>query len=190
MKHCLKCGETKATTEFSKNASKRDGLQSSCKACASVSAAKWYAADIEKARANSRERIAAFRAANPEKAKAAYAKWVSDNPEKRKAVKAKWYAANPENNRLNSHNRRARERKDGGRLSKGISDRLFKLQKGKCACGCKQPLGDDYHLDHRMPLALGGANEDWNMQLLTKTCNLQKHAKHPVEFMQQRGYLL
>lgn len=33
MKNCTKCGEIKAVSEFSKDASKRDGLQSKCKAC-------------------------------------------------------------------------------------------------------------------------------------------------------------
>jgi len=36
----------------------------------------------------------------------------------------------------------------------------------------------------------GGSNTDDNMQLLRKLCNLQKHAKHPVDFMQERGFLL
>lgn len=91
--------------------------------------------------------------------------------------------------RINEQNRRARKRENGGVLSKGLTERLFKLQRGKCAC-CKQPLGDDYHLDHIMPIALGGVNEDWNMQLLASFCNIQKHAKHPIEFMQSKGFLL
>jgi 5-methylcytosine-specific restriction endonuclease McrA len=45
-------------------------------------------------------------------------------------------------------------------------------------------------MDHIIPLALGGANTDDNIQLLRATCNLQKHTKHPIDFMQQRGYLL
>lgn len=57
-------------------------------------------------------------------------------------------------------------------------------------CYCGKPLGDAYHLDHVMPLALGGSNTDDNMQLLRDRCNLQKHAKHPVDFMQERGFLL
>lgn len=73
--------------------------------------------------------------------------------------------------------------------SKGLAERLFRLQRGKCAC-CKKPLGSDYHLDHIMPLALGGVNEDSNIQLLRAKCNMQKHTVHPVEFMQQRGFLL
>lgn len=45
-------------------------------------------------------------------------------------------------------------------------------------------------MDHIMPLALGGTNTDDNIQLLCPTCNRSKHAKHPVDFMQQRGFLL
>ncbi len=36
----------------------------------------------------------------------------------------------------------------------------------------------------------GGANIDGNIQLLTGLCNRQKHTKHPVDFMQERGFLL
>ena len=91
--------------------------------------------------------------------------------------------------RINCQNRRARKIAVGGKLSKGLTEKLYKLQRGKCAC-CGKLLGDNYHLDHRMPIALGGANEDWNIQLLRSTCNHEKHAKHPIDFMQERGYLL
>ena len=61
--------------------------------------------------------------------------------------------------------RRARKRENGGILSKGLSDRLFKLQKGKCPC-CNQPLGENYHLDHVLPLALGGTKTEIRAQFL------------------------
>lgn len=100
-----------------------------------------------------------------------------------------WRARNPEAAIINSNNYRARKRENGGTLTRGIRNKLFKLQKGKCVC-CGEPLGDDFHLDHRMPVALGGSNTDDNMQLLRKVCNLQKQAQHPVDFMQSRGFLL
>lgn len=247
MKTCSKCGgEPKPPTEFSKDASKHDGLRPNCKACDKATKAAWYSANREQAKANNvdwdaenRGRNAAYtakwRAANPEKAAALATKWRSENPEKARAAAAKWYAANrdksmavkvkwyaanheralataakwraanpgkgreraaksaalnPAGRRIVQQNRRARKCANGGKLTKGLSDKLFKLQRGKCSCGCKQPLGDDYHLDHIMPLALGGANTDDNMQLLRAKCNLQKHAKHPIDFMQQRGFLL
>lgn len=36
----------------------------------------------------------------------------------------------------------------------------------------------------------GGANDKSNIQLLCPHCNLSKGAKHPVDFMQERGMLL
>jgi 5-methylcytosine-specific restriction endonuclease McrA len=109
------------------------------------------------------------------------------NKEHCNAVVAARRAANTEATRIQKLNRRGRA--SGGKLSKGLSVRLFKLQRGKCAC-CGQPLGTDYHLDHIMPLALGGSNTDENIQLLRATCNRQKNAKHPIDFTQQRGFLL
>ena len=115
--------------------------------------------------------------------------WVKNNPEKAKESRERWKSANPGKQRIQSQNRRAKKRAVGGKLSPNLSDRLFKLQKGKCAC-CGKDLGNDFHLDHIMPLALGGANEDWNIQLLRKMCNSQKYKKHPIEFMQSKGFLL
>lgn len=216
MKTCPKCGKSKPTSEFGKHASKHDGLQPYCKPCKSIMWAAWLAKNKDKKTADSaayrvankdkiREYSAKWRKENPEKQRAASAKWAAENqenirarnaewaaanPERKRSNVAKWAAENPEARRIHHQNRRARKRDAGGKLSTGLAVRLFRLQRGKCACGCGKPLGDDFHLDHRMPLALGGVNEDWNIQLLRATCNQQKHAKHPVDFMQQRGFLL
>jgi 5-methylcytosine-specific restriction endonuclease McrA len=109
--------------------------------------------------------------------------------ERRRQASVRYGKEHPEYNRLCAHNRRARLALTGGKLSKGLSAKLFKLQRGLCPC-CQQPLGEDFHLDHIMPLALGGMNIDSNIQLLRKRCNHQKSAKHPIEFMQLRGFLL
>jgi len=146
----------------------------------------WKAANPEKVKENNAKRYAA----NPARHNAVCAAWQAANPEKVKENNVKWRAANPEAVRIYVQNYQARKRDNGGRLSNGLADKLFKLQRGKCACGCKQPLGDDYHLDHIIPLLLGGPNTDSNIQLLRAKCNLQKSAKHPVDFMQQRGFLL
>lgn len=67
-----------------------------------------------------------------------------------------------------------------------------RYKNGKCkACSkASHSVGDNYHLDHIMPLALGGPNTDDNIQLLRQRCNNQKSKKHPVDFMQSRGNLL
>lgn len=140
-----------------------------------------------------REKIAAAakrnRLDNPERVAAINRKSRAKNAERAKATSAVWRRKNPEIMRIQSHTKRARKRKSGGCISVGLSGKLFKLQRGMCPC-CSFPLGDDYHLDHKMPLALGGTNTDDNMQLLRAKCNLQKNAKHPVDFMQSRGFLL
>lgn len=117
------------------------------------------------------------------------AEWRRNNLDKARAKCAAWEKKNPELVRVIKQNRRARIAQSQGKLSKGLVEKLFKLQKGRCAC-CKLPLNDDYHLDHIMPLALGGTNTDDNIQLLRSLCNQRKHAKHPVDYMQEKGYLL
>lgn len=131
-------------------------------------------------------------AADPAKRRAARDSskaWSLAHPGRMKEIEAAWREAHPDNGRIKSQNRRARKRKNGGQLSSDISEKLFKLQKGRCAC-CGKSLGTNYHLDHIVPLARGGANEDSNMQLLTWLCNNQKFTKDPLEFMQSRGFLL
>lgn len=66
---------------------------------------------------------------------------------------------------------------------------LLLLQKCKCAV-CHESLKARYHVDHIMPLALGGDNSPENLQLLCPTCNCSKGARDPVEFMQKNGRLL
>ena len=188
MKPCRKCG---AIDRYKSGA---------CRPCSNV----YYSTNFKKIRIAGDIYQARYRAENPEqvkatkakyyagnskKAKAASAKWRTKNPEKMKVAGAKWRAENHGLCRINAHNRNARKKANGGMLSKGLSENLFKRQKGKCAC-CQEPLGDNYHLDHIIPLSLGGANEDWNIQLLTATCNLKKGSKHPIDYMRSKGLAL
>ena len=153
-----------------------------CKPCAIAADEKWKSENPEKLALTQSN----YRNNNLEKVKAAIAKWAKNNPDRKLANLRASRAANPESARLHRQNRRNRV---CGTLSKDIVKKLLVLQRGKCAC-CSQPLGDDYHLDHIMPLALGGPNTDDNIQLLRQRCNNQKHSKHPIDFMQSRGFLL
>lgn len=139
----------------------------------------------DKAAANT----AAWQAKNHDRFVAGCAAYREANREKCKAACRASYQKNPDGKRVHVINRRAKIREDGGRLSKGLAEKLFKLQKGKCPC-CGLPLGENYHLDHIMPIDLGGQNIDGNIQLLRQQCNNQKYVKHPVDFMQSRGFLL
>jgi 5-methylcytosine-specific restriction endonuclease McrA len=113
--------------------------------------------------------------------------WYAANKVKQKAAVKRWIKANPERWRALQTARRGRER-GAGITSARISE-LLVSQKNRCVV-CRCDLSAGYHVDHVIPLALGGAHEDWNIQLLCPTCNTSKGAKHPVAFMQSRGFLL
>ena len=136
---------------------------------------------------------AAWRHRNPDKVKAQRVAWLETNKHLARAAEQRWRERNPEKRRLvgrqNQANRRARKRIGGGRLSAGIAKKLYALQRGRCAC-CGKSLALGYHIDHIIPLALGGANDDLNIQLLTPDCNQRKKAQHPVDYMQSQGFLL
>ena len=52
---------------------------------------------------------------------------------------------------------------------------LFASCDGRCAnCQRKIPSGMDWDLDHRIPLADGGTNDDINMQVLCYLCHSAK----------------
>lgn len=134
-------------------------------------------------------RMVIYNAANSDKTKERCRKAYLANQEKYAIAGKKWREENKLAKKIHHQNRRAKIKEVGGKLSSGLADRLFILQKGICPC-CNLPLGKGFHLDHIMPIALGGTNTDDNMQLLRATCNMQKQARHPVEFMQSRGFLL
>ena len=63
----------------------------------------------------------------------------------------------------------------------------MKAQGHKCAL-CKADLKKvKPHLDHITPLSKGGAHETGNLQVLCRSCNLQKKDKDPIEFARERG---
>lgn len=143
--------------------------------------------------ANNRERLllknAAYRHAHREQF-AAYSRthWEK-NKDQRRAYVAEWYRNNPDARLRSTHRRRARI-KGGGDLSRGVRAKLLKLQRGKCA-NCRVSLRRaGSQLDHIMPLARGGKNDDGNVQLLCPTCNNRKRASDPIDWARRNGRLL
>ena len=102
----------------------------------------------------------------------------------------KEYVANwKKNNRERVATHKAKRNGVGGAISSGLSARLLKAQRGKCVY-CRDDIRAGFHLDHIQPIALGGRNEDSNIQLLCRGCNLKKGAKPPEVFAQRLGFLL
>lgn len=135
-------------------------------------------------------KVAAQRKANPKAAKAVAKRARDRHIEIRRQQTREWFARNPEKRVAYEQNRRAKKLQRGGKLAPDIAPSLMKLQRGKCAC-CRVELKSvKAHLDHIMPLALGGAHVSTNVQMLCQPCNQAKHAKHPIDFMQERGFLI
>jgi 5-methylcytosine-specific restriction endonuclease McrA len=87
------------------------------------------------------------------------------------------------------HRRMAREKNAQGTHTKNDVYVLLELQNHKCA-ECKTSLGKEFHLDHIMPLFLGGSNDRSNLQMLCPTCNLKKSFKDPIKWANENGRLL
>lgn len=131
-----------------------------------------------------------LRLEKPELVKARKAAYHIKNAAAINANRAAWDKVNPEKARVAWANKRASRRGAVGSYSAEEIAELFLKQRGRCAvCRCAIVEGK-YHKDHIIPIARGGTNNIENIQLLCKTCNLEKHAKHPVDFMQEKGFLL
>lgn len=211
-KTCVGCGETKSLELFPKHKKMKDGRLGKCKACVKIYHARYYEDNKDRITALSRqwfknnrgratashtewvrkhpekaaERAAEWRRKNPEKQAARSLEWKKANPEQVKQAAALYREKNPETGARNKANRRAKITQTGGELTKGLWGVLFEQQEGKCFC-CGVPLEKGkIHLDHWVPLALGGPNADSNMRLLTDTCNLRKGSLHPEAYLLRR----
>ena len=141
-----------------------------------------------------REYDSKYREANPRKYKA-YSekhkertyKWRKANSEKWKEYKRKCYKANPERHReysrqyykANTDKYRASYAKYRGlKVSTSTTDpwELAEITLFYAAC----PEG--YHVDHIVPLNIGGRHELSNLQYLEAWLNLSKHDKHPDDW--------
>jgi 5-methylcytosine-specific restriction endonuclease McrA len=209
LKPCIKCG-----------AIDRDKKSGRCRPCAAVKMRAYYQANIEKmlnrappSKEAARKYTQAWRERNPnysyeiseqskankkayslennEKTKNYFKEWACRNKDKMSEYQKKWKENNRdkvrEKDRRHKHARRVLSKNK--KLSKGLAERLFAAQNGKCAC-CGKGLKRGFHLDHIIPLALGGENIDRNIQLLLPLCNMKKRDKHPNQYMREMGYLI
>ena len=183
------------------------GRSNYCRMCAKAKLDQWRLKNPEKiAAAHARRREsgrsamqrAAYRLRHPEKIaeevrkrqeKRRRPRRIRMSVEDRRDSKRKWKRENPESVKVSRHRNRSKRANAKGRHTKMELADLYVLQKGSCAiCGCC--LSSGYEVDHINPIALGGSNDIKNIQLLCRACNRAKSAKHPIQFMQQRGFLL
>lgn len=186
---CRKCKIEKDCSLFYKDSSKKDLLTSYCKECAIsqgiiIKSKNAQSIILQKKDYYIRNKEAilkrnrAWRESNKEMEKVSSKKWAEDNRDKRSA---------------SCRNRRALKRSSGGTHSASDVLTIFNSQRGLCA-NCKTQLfktgKQKYHVDHIMPIALGGCNWPSNLQCLCPKCNLSKGSKHPAEWAAENGRLI
>lgn len=99
-------------------------------------------------------------------------------PEYYRAFEKQWRHNNPAKVRANHAMRRGAIR---SQLDARDIELQLKSQKGRCwHCGCL--LGEEWHVDHLIPVARGGSNEPENLVISCPKCNLSKGAKLPQEW--------
>ena len=109
-----------------------------------------------------------------------------ENTERAVEIAVEWQKRNPEKRRANVRNRTAlRKAADGRHTSEQIIGMLHQ-QHWRCIA-CDEPIVRDRHIDHIMPLILGGSNDISNLQGLCPTCNMRKHDTHPLDWAMQIG---
>lgn len=125
----------------------------------------------------------AWRAANPDRQSELSQRWRAENADYNREQKRAWKRANPA--KVRAYNK--------GRIKRSKARRrawLMEQQRGRCAYCRVQLVLTACHLDHIVPLKLGGSNRRSNLQLLCAPCNLSKGATHPVEFARSIGRLI
>jgi 5-methylcytosine-specific restriction endonuclease McrA len=215
MKRCNTCGKDKPPELFSKRHDTKDGLQPKCKACSkaylsqhyaknkaayAAKAVVWKAANRESQSAKrhayyvaNRDRIlaevAAYYAANAPKIRAKVGAYAAANADLVRARNLAYIKSNPEKIAARNAKSHARRIKAPGTYTADDVKALMALQRGLCAA-CRCSIRLRFEVDHVMPLARGGSNDRKNLQLLCRSCNRRKQAKHPIDFMQSKGFLL
>ena len=101
------------------------------------------------------------------------------NREERLAKAKQWQKDNPDKANTRNRNRRASRKKAVGEHTTEQTDALYIKQDGRCACCCVYLDTSIKHLDHIMPLILGGSNSIENLQWLCQFCNTSKSGSHP-----------
>lgn len=203
VKVCSRCRELKPADSKHFGAD-RGKLRTYCRQCAHDYNVAHYSKNTDEMRARSRAYHHEHAAEKREEKRAYDREYARINAEKKRLKTAEFRENNPEymiewraNNaeRLRewrksedgrraggaiAHRRRARKLEVGGSYTAADIEDIRKAQGNRCYL-CGKSLKRGYHVDHFIPLALGGTNEPGNLRLACPKCNLSKGAKHPHE---------
>lgn len=176
---CCTCGATKpATLEFFRTRGARGSrpylaYRSECRECDRARCADF--------RSDNPDYFADYRTAHHDERRVYNADYHVAHSEQINARIREWGRNNPDMLRASSHRRRASKR--GAPGTHGSADIVAqrKRQHGRCYW-CGEKIRGTDHVDHVMPLALGGSDGPENLVIACPSCNFSKGAKHPMEW--------
>lgn len=81
------------------------------------------------------------------------------------------------NHKTRTQSQRRRARKNTNGTAPYVQRDIFNRDGGKCQrCGSKLEWNGGWHLDHILPISLGGPDAPFNVQILCAQCNVTKGA--------------
>ena len=169
MKHCSQCKQTKTFAEFSPDKRVPSGCQSKCKLCMAENRRIKHAENPE----HHRRLVVESVQRNYQKKLNSNQKYRLNNPEKVTAWKQKDRKLNK--SRVNADNA-MRRTKITMPLTSEIKQ-IYALRDFYKAMS----LGENFHVDHIIPIAKGGLHIASNLQILEAKDNLRKGASYGKE---------
>lgn len=185
-KRCYACGKWKPVDQFSRDRTRKDGLDPKCRACQAAyrkanaeRISKTKRSCREKKIEHYRERDKRYAIENAARIDEYQRQYRVKHAEKKRAY-ARAYRLTDKgrmSERGASERRRARELNASGTFATSDIEAIRKAQGNRCYI-CGKTL-KKYHIDHFIPLAKGGTNDPGNLRLACPKCNNHKRAKHP-----------
>ena len=188
MKECTKCGVQKGAADFYSDSQKKDGLSSSCKECKKVQnnlytknnrerKAKYDKMYRDRNSAEIKKRKKEYSDSHKEEKKAYDKSYNTDPLNKVKRYKSgkAYRKKNPSRTAAIQAAYRASKRSQTPELTD--EEKLQIIEIYKEAVALRKTTGDDYHVDHIIPISKGGLHHPLNLQIITAFENLSKGNK-------------
>lgn len=204
-KTCTKCGKSYPATRqfFYANKNSKSGMRTDCKQCSAKRAKAWRDANPEQHSKNNKR----WAEANPDQMSKKNKRWEKENPNRRRQINRKYYHNNSEKCKsMTAKWRRKNPDKAAEEIRKANASRRaalngvlripYKEQEvldryGETCYLCQIPInlsasrktgvGDwqfGLHIDHMIPLSLGGPDTIDNVRPSHALCNIKKGRKN------------
>jgi len=180
-KTCRICGESHDLSFYYKDRANKDGHRNECKNCSKKKGRKYYLANRERCKAETKRRYRENREAAIEYAK----QWRQKNPDKCREYHKRYAEKYAEKEKVRASNKQAKRnalKKKNGVFKVRYKD-LAKIYAMPCTyCGQRGNI----HADHVVPIARGGVHGVGNLQPLCESCNTSKANKYMIEWKRHK----